>query len=87
MFRTAFRGASHVKEVILPPTVVRIRDGAFKGSGLTSFNAPQSLLTVGSEAFADCNALETVTFHDRNIDLGQKVFEGSPNVKVTYADV
>lgn len=84
--KTAFHGASHVKEVILPPTVVRIRDSAFKGSGLTSFTAPTSLLSVGSEAFADCPALGTVTFSDRNVDLGNNVFKGSPNVHVTYAE-
>ena len=46
--KTAFRGNEEIREVVLPETVVRIRDGAFQGSGLESLDAPDSLLSIGA---------------------------------------
>ncbi|MBQ4649736.1 MAG: leucine-rich repeat protein [Firmicutes bacterium] len=82
--KTAFRGMKHVKEVILPETVVRIRDGAFKGSGLTNFTAPASLLTVGEEAFADCADLVTVTLPETVREVSGSAFAGSQNAVIEY---
>ena len=58
--KTAFRENTHIREVVLPPTVVRIRDGAFKGSSIRRFEGTESLLSIGDEAFAECDELERV---------------------------
>ena len=80
--KTAFRNKTHVKEVILPPTVVRIRGGAFQGSGLTHFEVPETLLSIGDGAFAQCENLKWIQFPDTIIDIGEKILEGSPQTVV-----
>lgn len=52
--KTAFRNNQYVKEVVLPTSVIRIRDGAFKGSSIVHFEGSDNLLSIGDEAFADC---------------------------------
>ena len=82
--KTAFREKTFVKEVILPETIVRIRDGAFKGSGLTHFEGPASLLSIGDEAFADCPDLQEVLLTETTDQLGEKLLENSPQAVVKY---
>ncbi|MBR5230353.1 MAG: leucine-rich repeat protein, partial [Firmicutes bacterium] len=69
--KTAFRGMDYVKEVTLPDTIVRIRDGAFQGSGLTKFTAPPGLLTIGEDAFKDCIDLEEVKLNQALRETGE----------------
>lgn len=68
--KTAFRGNRTVKEVYLPDTVVRIRDGAFKGSNIEKIHFGKGLLTVGKDAFTDCENLKNLTYPDtvRSVD-------------------
>ena len=82
--KTAFRGMEHVKTVTLPEGIIRIRDGAFKGSGLTEFVAPASLLSVGDEAFADCPRLEKVILPETIFQVGEKILENSPLSVLEY---
>ena len=82
--KTAFRNNQYVKEVILPPSVIRIRDGAFKGSSLVRFEGTDSLLSIGDEAFADCPQLERVKISRNTLDIGKKVLENSPNGVLQY---
>lgn len=82
--KTAFREKTFVKEVILPETIVRIRDGAFKGSGLTHFEGPASLLSIGDEAFADCPDLQEVLLTETTDQLGEKLLENSPQAVLKY---
>ena len=82
--KTAFREKTFVKEVILPETIVRIRDGAFKGSGLTHFEGPTSLLSIGDEAFADCPDLQEVLLTETTDQLGEKLLENSPQAVLKY---
>lgn len=82
--KTAFRGMEHVKTVTLPEGIIRIRDGAFKGSGLTEFVAPASLLSIGDEAFADCPCLEKVILPETILQTGEKLLENSPLSVLKY---
>lgn len=82
--KTAFREKTFVKEVTLPETIVRIRDGAFKGSGLTHFEGPTSLLSIGDEAFADCPDLQEVLLTETTDQLGEKLLENSPQAVLKY---
>ena len=82
--KTAFRGMNHVKTVTLPEGIIRIRDGAFKGSGLTGLSAPYSLLSIGNEAFADCPELERVILPETILQIGEKVLENSPRSVLEY---
>lgn len=76
--KTAFRDKKHVKKVTLPETVVRIRSGAFQGSGLTEFTAPDSLLSVGEEAFADCPDLTEVILPENIYLIEENLLKNSP---------
>ena len=82
--KTAFRGNEDIREVVLPETVVRIRDGAFQGSGLESLDAPDSLLSIGAHAFADCPHLTTVNLSEATDQLGDAVTENSPQAMIMY---
>lgn len=82
--KTAFRGNEEIREVVLPETVVRIRDGAFQGSGLESLDAPDSLLSIGARAFADCPHLTTVNLSEATDQLGDAVTENSPQAMIMY---
>lgn len=82
--RTAFRELTHIKEVTLPETLMCIRGGAFKGSGLTALKAPDSLLNICGEAFAECADLETAELPETILEVAENAFEGSEKVKITY---
>lgn len=82
--KKAFRDNQYVREVILPPTVVRIRDGAFKGSSLRRFEGSENLLSIGDEAFADCSELETVLLSRNTAEIGDNIIENSPKASLEY---
>ena len=82
--KTAFRDNPYIKEVKLPSSVIRIRDGAFKGSSIVHFEGSDSLLSIGDEAFADCPQLETVKISRNTVEIGQKILENSPKAVLQY---
>ena len=82
-----FYSARYAANVVLPGTVRRMGAYAFNGSALKEFAfVPDSALTVGAHALADCRALETVRFADREYTFGDYCFEQSGIVTVTAED-
>lgn len=82
--KTAFRNNQYVRELILPPSVIRIRDGAFKGSSIAYFEGNDNLLSIGDEAFADCPKLKLVKISGNTAEIGKKVLENSPDAVLQY---
>ena len=82
--KTAFRDNPAVHEVILPESVIRIRDGAFRGSGLHKFYAPDSLLSIGDQALADCPGLTAVSLPKTAVQLGENLLSGSKQATIQY---
>lgn len=57
-----FEGHEELTSVILPESLLRIGDKAFKGcSGLTDIRIPDSVTSIGADAFSDCSGLTNLT--------------------------
>ena len=57
-------GENKIEELVVPSTVKDIKACAFAGGNFTTVNIPNSVMTIGADAFADCTELETVHFED-----------------------
>lgn len=84
--KTSFRGKTHVHHVILPPTLIRIRDGAFRGSGIHELELPQGMLSIGSQAFAQCEELKKVVIPDSVKEFGEDILKDSPQAVVCCSE-
>lgn len=72
----AFDGCSNLSSVVIPSTVTSIGGYAFAGSGLTSIIIPNSVTSIGDWAFANCNSLASVVVLNRDVEMGDEVFNG-----------
>lgn len=84
--KTSFRGKTHVHHVTLPPTLIRIRDGAFRGSGIYELELPQGMLSIGSQAFAQCEELKKVVIPDSVKEFGEDILKDSPQAVVCCSE-
>lgn len=80
-----------IVSIILPNSVVRIDDEAFKNyTALTSIKLPNSLTDIGHRAFEGCKSLTTINIPKGVIGIGYKAFEGCSSLPVidgiVYAD-
>lgn len=78
-----FKGFSKLTAIELPATITDIQSGAFTSSGLRKIDIPNSVSSIGNDAFAYCASLDTVIFGRRVTSLSQGVFYGS-SVKIAY---
>ncbi len=61
--KNAFYGHSF-KDAIIPDSVIEIRSGAFKKSGINTLKIGNGVKTICSDAFYDCDELATITMGD-----------------------
>ena len=80
--KTAFRNKAHVRHVELPSTLVRIRDGAFRGCGIEEIRIPEGTISIGREAFAHCENLKQVIIPDSVKDFGSALLKDSPQAVI-----
>ena len=60
-----FEGHEELTSVILPESLLRIGDKAFKGcSGLTDIRIPDNVTSIGGAAFFGCKGLKNLTLSD-----------------------
>ena len=78
-----FKECKNLKTIVLPATIYSIQANAFSGSGLRKIDIPNSVSSLGGDAFAYCSSLDSVTMGRRVASLGQGVFYAS-NVKFAY---
>ena len=79
-----FKECKNLKTIQLPQTIAEIQQNAFSGSGLRKIDIPNSVSSLGGDAFAYCGSLDTVIIGSRVASLGQGVFYAS-SVKYAYA--
>ncbi len=56
--------------------VTAIADGAFEGSECTTITVPESVISIGVDAFKNCTSLKTVGLPTSLSDIGANAFEG-----------
>ena len=78
-----FKECKNLKTILLPQTISEIKQNAFSGSGLRKIDIPNSVSSLGGDAFAYCGSLDTVIIGSRVSSLGQGVFYAS-SVKYAY---
>lgn len=82
--KTAFRDNQYIKELTLPHTVIRIRDGAFKGSAIERFEGNDELISLGDEAFAACPNLKSIKISRNTAEIGKNISENSTLAVLEY---
>ena len=78
-----FKECTKLRTFVLPATTRTVGKAAFSGSGLKQIEIPGSVTTLGFDAFAYCNSLQTVVVGSKATNLNQGVFYSSP-VKTVY---
>ena len=58
----AFRGCTSLTQITIPPSVTKLGNQAFRGSGLETVTIPGTVKTLGAEVFAECPDLKTAVF-------------------------
>ena len=76
----AFRGCKHLTSLTLPPDLAFIGFGAFSDSGLTSVRIPGSVSRVSSNAFSNCDDLETVVLEEGILTVEKGAFLHCPKL-------
>ena len=78
----AFSACSSLKEIDFPAHLRVLEGGAFGESGLRSIALPDGLEILGGGAFIYCESLtEDVVIPQSVQQIGERVFEGCPNLK------
>ncbi len=73
-----FQKASSVTEIDLPHGTTILGKNAFRESGITAFEVPNTVTSIGAETFAGCKALRELTFEDGG-DAELRFEDGSTN--------
>lgn len=70
----AFTKQEQLTTVIIPSTVTQIGKNAFTSSGIKYLNIPESVTSIGVEAFLDCRNLTVIDIPDNVTSLAGGVF-------------
>ena len=81
----AFRGCTSLTQITIPPSVTKLGNQAFRGSGLKSVTIPGTVKTLGAEVFAECPDLKTAVFEKGDelydADVGDGLFIACPECR------
>ncbi len=83
--RDAFRGLGSLREVVLPNSVNRFNNGAFRYSGITRIVIPAAVSTYEYNVFNGCSNLREVWVKNpKPVFVNWCVFFGSPGDRTIY---
>ena len=69
-----FSGCSKLTSITIPEGMKQIPEYAFACSGITSFIFPDSVVSIGQEAFMECNNLKNITIPNTVERIGLSAF-------------
>mgnify|MGYP002621432675 CR=1 FL=1 len=72
----AFSNLLNLNSVILPRTVEKIEEGAFYNSGIESVDMPDTVSSMGYEAFGECRKLKKIQIPNSLTEIPFKTFDG-----------
>lgn len=72
-----FSGADYAHRLVLPNTVTRFGEYAFKGSSVTSLTLRADGITMADYAFKDCVKLGALTLMGGSVSMGEYCFDNS----------
>lgn len=82
ILENSFCGNPYISLVVFPPSILEIRQGAFKNCvSLLKAEFPFSCTLIESDAFANCSTLEEVLFQNQNVKIGERVFANCISLK------
>ncbi len=61
-------------DIIIPSTVKTIPSGTFKGTNIESIEIPDSVTSIGAEAFENCTNLKTIKIATSVLYIGENAF-------------
>ena len=67
--------------VVIPENITKIDDDVFLNTTITSVEIPDSVTTIGDNAFAGCEYLTEVTVPDSVTKIGDNVFYGCTSLE------
>ena len=82
---SAFTGNSSIREVVLPDTIVTIENFAFAFSSLTYITLPDSVKTIGVNAFFDCYNLSRFEISKNVESIGAGAFADTVNLRLSVS--
>ncbi len=71
-----FGDCSSLSSVTLPNSIKSICYAAFRSTALTAIDLPQSVTSIGSDAFQYCRSLTAITIPDGVTSIGSSAFNG-----------
>lgn len=78
----AFDGNKTLQRVVIPNSVTKIEDCAFRESGLTSFTIGKSIESIGSAAFDSCDKLKNVFLNTNALQtIKEDAFAGCAEIE------
>lgn len=77
----AFGGCTALKNAVLPSLLLEIPDGCFSECAIASIEIPETVTSIGFEAFHRCNQLKTVKIPTAVMYLKGKAFFGCTSLE------
>ena len=81
--QSMFHQCANLKAIELPTNITEIKSAAFANTGLRKIDIPDGVSSVGGDAFAYCNSLDTVVIGKRVSSFSKGAFYNS-SVKIAY---
>lgn len=76
----AFNSCETLTKVVIPNTITKIGRLAFRLTGLTRIEIPESVTEISEGAFSECKALSQVHIPESVTEIGEGAFQGCDNL-------